>query len=70
MPSPWKTKTKGRKGHDPKAVAVGCILKTGLNKTYDGIEAHMKDSETIKQHYKKIPGHSVIQRGMKKLSIT
>ena len=70
IPPPWKPKQKGRKGHDPKNVAIGCILKTGFNQTYDGIEAQMKDSNIIKQHYTKIPGHSVIQRGMKKLSIT
>ena len=67
---PWKPKSKGRKGHDPNTVAIGCILKIALNKTYDGIEAHMKDSETIKQQCLNLPGHSVIQRGMKKLSIT
>jgi transposase len=67
---PWKTKQKGRKGHDPKTVAIGCLLKVGFNQTYDGIEAHIKDSETIKQHCPNIPGHSVIQRGMKRLSIT
>jgi len=27
MPPPWKPKQKGRKGHDPKTVAIGCILK-------------------------------------------
>jgi transposase len=70
IPPPWKPKQKGRKGHDPKTVTIGCILKIGFNQTYDGIEAHIKDSETLKQHYKDIPGHSVIQRGMKKLTIT
>jgi hypothetical protein len=56
MPSPWKTKNKGKKkGHDPKAVAVGCILKTGLNKTYDGIEAHMKDSRNHQTTLQKNP---------------
>lgn len=70
MPPPWKPKQKGRKGHDPKTVTIGCILKIGFNKTYDGIEAHIKDSEALKQHCMNLPGHSVIQRGMKRLSIT
>ncbi len=70
LPPPWKPNNRGRKGHDPQAVATGCLLKIGFNQTYDGIEAQMKDSEIIKQHYSKIPGHSVIQRGMKRLTIT
>jgi transposase len=70
MPPPWKPNKKGRKAHDPQTVAIGCILKVGFNQTYDGIEAHLKDSETIKKCCPDMPGHSVIQRGMKRLSIT
>src|SRR4030042_1477614 len=70
LPPPWKHNKKGRKGHNPHMVAIGCILKVGFNQTYDGIEAHIKDSETIRQHCPDMPGHSVIQRGMTKLSIT
>jgi transposase len=70
IPPPWKPNKKGRKGHDPQTVALGCILKVGFNQTYDGIEAHLKDSETIKKCCPDMPGHSVIQRGMKQLSIT
>ena len=70
LPPPWKTNKNGRKGHDPQTVAIGCLLKVGFNQTYDSIEAHMKDSETLKQHCASLPGHSVIQRGMKRLSIT
>jgi len=69
LPIPWKTNGKGRKGHDPKEVATGCILKVGFNQTYDGIEAYLKESETFKQHFDDLPGHSVIHRGMEKLSI-
>jgi len=67
---PWKPNRKGRKGHDPQTVAIGCLLKVGFNQTYDGIEAHIKDSETLRQRCPVLPGHSVIQRGMKRLSIT
>jgi len=66
---PWKPSKIGRKGHNPQLVAICCILKEGLNETYDSIEAYVKDSETLKQKYDKLPGHSVIHRGMKKLSI-
>ena len=69
LPLPWKPNKHGRKGHDPKEVATGCILKVGFNQTYDGIEAYLKESETFKQHFDDLPGHSVIHRGMKRLSI-
>ena len=68
LPAPWKTKEKGRNGHDPKEVAAGCILKVGFNQTYDSIEAYLKGSETFKSRFDDIPGHSVIHRGMKKIS--
>ena len=70
LPPPWKPNKLGRRGYDPKIVAICCILKEGFNQTYDGIEAHIKDSETLKQHYNNngLPGHSVIHRGMQKLS--
>jgi len=70
LPPPWKPNNKGRKGHDPKEVAVGCILKVGFNQTYDGIEAYLNESETFRNSFDDLPGHSVIHRGMKKLSIT
>ena len=69
LPLPRKSNKKGRNGHDPKEVATGCIIKVGFNQTYDGIEAYLKESETFKQHFDDLPGHSVIHRGMKRLSI-
>jgi len=69
LPLPWKPNKQGRKGHNPKTVATGCILKVGFNQTYDGIEAYLKESETFKKSFDDLPGHSVIHRGMKKLSI-
>jgi len=69
IPLPWKMNSKGRKGHDPREVAVGCILKVGFNQTYDGIEAYLKESETFKKYFDEVPGHTVIHRGMTKLSI-
>ena len=69
LPLPWKPCKVGRNGHDIKEVATGCILKVGFNQTYDGIEAYLKESKTFKQHFDDLPGHSVIHRGMKKLSI-
>ena len=66
---PWKSNNRGRKGYDPQVVAICCILKVGFNLTYDSIEAYIKDSKILKHYYKKLPGHSVIHRGMQKLSI-
>ena len=70
LPPPWQPNKKGRKGHNPKTVAIGCLLKVGFNQTYDGIEAHMKDSQTLQATCPVTPGHSVIHRGMTRLSIT
>jgi len=69
LPPPWQPNKRGRKGHDPKTVAIGCLLKVGLNETYDGIEAHMKDSQSLTACCPVLPGHSVIHRGMTRLSI-
>lgn len=69
LPPPWKSNKKGRKGHDQKEVTTGCILKVGFNQTYDGIEAYLKESETFKNSFDDLPGHSVIHRGMKRLTI-
>jgi len=69
LPLPWQPNKRGRKGHNPKTVAIGCLLKIGLNETYDSIEAYMKDSQTLQATCPVIPGHSVIHRGMTRLSI-
>jgi len=69
LPPPWKPSKKGRRGHDLQEVVAGCILKVGFNQTYDSIEAYLKESETFKTFFDDLPGHSVIHRGMKKLSI-
>ena len=69
LPPPWEPCKRGRNSHDTREVATGCILKVGFNQTYDSIEAYLKESETFKKSFDDIPGHSVIHRGMKKLSI-
>lgn len=68
LPPPWKSNKLGRRGYDPRLVAICCIIKIGFNLTYDGIEAYLKDSKIFKQYYTDLPGHSVIHRGMQKLS--
>jgi transposase len=69
LPSPWKTKNIGRRGYDPRLVAVCCILKIAFNLSFDGIEAFVKDSVILKIYFPSLPGHSVIHRGMQKLSM-
>ena len=69
LPPPWKPKNRGRKGYDPKLVAVCCILKIAFNLSFDGIEAYIKDSMILKKYYQDLPGHSVIHRGMQRLSM-
>jgi len=68
LPPPWELKSRGRKGYDPRLVAICCILKVAFNLSFDGIEAYIKDSVVLRQHYQHLPGHSVIHRGMQKLS--
>jgi transposase len=68
---PWKIKKRGRPPHIPKVVAVCCILMIALNHTYDSIESHVKNNRTLKELLgtNRLPGHSVIYRGMRMLSI-
>ena len=70
LPPPWKPHPLGRRGHDPRTVAVCCLLKEGFNLTYDGIEAYLHDSDDLHHQYDTLPGHSVIHRGMTQLSLS
>lgn len=69
--APWEPAKRGRKPHPPRVVVVCCILMIMFNQTYDGIESRVKDNETLKRclRVRKLPGHSVIERGMKRLSM-
>jgi hypothetical protein len=68
-PPAWKQKLRGRKGWDPRIVTLCGVLKIGFNQTYEGIESFLKESETLKKHFLELPRHSVIHRGMEKLSV-
>ena len=61
---PWKQEhgRRGRPPHKSKVVAVCCILMIVLNKTYDGIEAYLRENPKIKRklHVSSIPTHSVM----------
>lgn len=47
------------------------MMKIMLSLTYDGAESRIKDSEVMKSlfHTEKLPGHSVIARGMEKMPL-
>ena len=47
-------------------------MKISLCKTYDGIEAYLKSNTLVAQRLgvEKLPGHSVIARGMLKMPIS
>jgi len=40
-----------------------------FNLSFDGIEAYIKDSVLLRQYYQHLLGHSVIHRGMQRLSM-
>ena len=72
LPPPWKARPLGRKPHDPRIVALCCILRIALRHTYESIEAYLKRDEYLKRILgtNRLPGHSVIHRGMDRLSMT
>ncbi|MCJ2540639.1 MAG: IS5 family transposase [Candidatus Thermoplasmatota archaeon] len=72
LPPPWKTKELGRRPHDPRTVAVCCILRIAFKHTYESIEAYLRRDQHLKRltRMKRLPGHSVIHRGMDRLSMT
>ena len=68
---PWEKNTIGRPRWNPKIVAVCCFIKIFFHRTYDGTEAYLKTNPLILTllHIEKLPGHSVIARGMEQLPI-
>lgn len=68
---PWERNRLGRPGWNPRVVAVCCFIKVFFNRTYDGTEAYLKVNATVYRllHVDKLPGHSVIGRGMDQLSM-
>jgi len=69
---PWECNSIGRPCWDPRIVAVCVFMKVSLCKTYDGIEAYLKSNTAVAQRLsvKQLPGHSVIARGMPKMSMS
>ena len=71
LPPPWETRPLGRRPHDPRVVALCCILRVTLRHTYESIESYLKKDQYLKRLVgtKRLPGHSVIHRGMDRLSM-
>ena len=71
LPPPWEAKTLGRRPYDPRTVAVCCILRVALRHTYESIEAYLRRDQYLKRLLRvvRLPGHSVIHRGMDRLSM-
>jgi transposase len=72
MPPPWQPQPRGRRPHHPRTVAVCCILRVALRHTYESIEAYLRRDSQLKRMLRvsKLPGHSVIHRGMDNMSMT
>lgn len=68
---PYEENEIGRPCWDSRIVVVCCFIKVFFNRTYDGTEAYLKSNTTIGDllHVDTLPGHSVIGRGMDKLSM-
>lgn len=70
----WENVDKRGCPHHPVVVTVCCVLKVMMNRTYDSIEAYVKNNKLLKGLFKEhldgkgMPGHSVIYRGMQKLT--
>lgn len=72
----WENKDNRGNPHHPIVVTVCCVLMVMMNRTYDSIESYVKNNKLLKQLLKEylddkgMPGHSVIYRGMQKLTRT
>ncbi len=67
---PWQRKKLSRNPHPAKVVTFCNVLRIMTNRTYEGIESYVElISEKIKKtfHVDRVPGSSVIYRGMDKL---
>lgn len=72
----WNNKDKRGNPHDSIVVIVSCTLKIFTCRTYDSIESYVKRDKYLQKLLKDcldekgMPGHSVINRGMEKLTQT
>ena len=69
--SPWEPNKMGRPCWNPRVVAICCFIKVFFNRTYDGTEAYLRSNAAVCKllDMNALPGHSVIARGMNKLSM-
>lgn len=69
--APWERNRMGRPCWNPRTVAICCFIKVFFNRTYDGTEAYLRCNKTLCGilHVDVLPGHSVIARGMDKMTM-
>jgi len=70
--APWTPRHTGRPPHSPRVVIFCCILKVMTCRTYEGTEAYvacMADDIQRLFQVTRVPGHSVIHRGMHQVSL-
>jgi transposase len=70
LDEPWRREQTGRPPHSAKVVSFCCMMKVATGRTYDEIESYVQMiAADIKQwfHVRRVPGHSVIHRGMDKI---
>lgn len=70
--SPWERNRIGRPCWEPKLVVICCFIKVFFNRTYDGTEAYIESNAMLCTllHAERLPGHSVIARGMGRLPMS
>ncbi|HJH25212.1 MAG TPA: hypothetical protein C5S37_12915 [Methanophagales archaeon] len=70
--APWKRNSFGRPCWDPQIVAICVFMKGSICQTYDSIGAYLKSNTLAAQRLcvEQLPGHSVIARGMPKMSMS
>lgn len=72
LPEPWEQNVTGRHGHDSGVVVILLCLMEMFGYTYDEAESVLCTDQRIKRilNVRKLPGHSVLHRGKKRLSQT
>lgn len=70
LEKPYEQPKTGRKGHNPRTVAVMWFLKEALCHTYDSLDSEIRHNEIVKAKLKvkQLPSRSAVHRGAQKLS--
>lgn len=71
LPMPWQSNDTGRPSYNPRVVVFMCTVKEMFCHTYDSVESETRNDKRIKDLLRvdELPSHSVVHRGMKKLTM-